>query len=82
MPSSSITHCADIVARALRAVSSDPLPDDQESREQPVEALDDSTRSALESLDEEFLAYPDNLTDLLFEYVRSTPQVFGTISEV
>jgi hypothetical protein len=47
--------CADIVARALRTVSSRAIPEDQQSREQLIEALDDAARAALESLDEEFL---------------------------
>jgi hypothetical protein len=73
------THCADIVARALRTVSSNALPEDQGSREQLVEGLGNAARAALQSLDEEFLAYPDNLTNLLFDYVRSNPQAFGAI---
>jgi hypothetical protein len=36
----------------------------------------------LSSLDEEFIAYPDNLTDLLFEYVASHPDAFGDVGQV
>jgi len=71
--------CADIVARALSTVSPGTLPEDQASREQLIDVLDRSAQDALESLDQEFFAYPDNLTELLFEYVRSNPQAFGTI---
>jgi hypothetical protein len=71
--------CADIVARALGTVSPDALPDDQASREQVIGALDRPSQDALESLDQEFFAYPDNLTELLFEYVSSNPRAFGTI---
>jgi hypothetical protein len=74
-------NCADIVARALRIVSPRALPEDQGSRQQLVEALDNGARVSLESLDEEFLAYPDNLTNLLFDYVRSNPEVFGSIAK-
>lgn len=33
------------------------------------------------TLDEEFMAYPDNLTDLLFEYVVAHPESFGSVEE-
>jgi DNA replication initiation complex subunit (GINS family) len=72
-------RCADIVTRALRSVTGSLLPDDQSSREQIVNGLDEHAQEVLESLDQEFFAYPDNLTELLFEYVRSNPQVFGGI---
>ena len=34
------------------------------------------------ALDEEFMAYPDNLTELLFDYVASHPDVFGAVGQV
>jgi hypothetical protein len=71
--------CANIVARALRTVTSGPLPDGQTTREQIIDNLNQHAHQNLESLDQEFFTYPDNLTELLFEYVRSTPQVFGEI---
>jgi hypothetical protein len=71
--------CADIVSRALAVVSQQALPDDQASREQLIESLDGPAQDALESLDQEFFSYLDNLTDLLFEYVRSHPQTFGPV---
>jgi hypothetical protein len=71
--------CADIVARAIATVSEDTLPEDQESREQLIEGLDSEASDALESLDQEFFGYPNDLTELLFEYVHSNPQAFGTI---
>lgn len=70
---------ADIVARAFYAVSPSPLPDDQLSRQEIIDGIDEKTQDTLESLDQEFFAYPDNLTELLFEYVRSNPQVFGDV---
>lgn len=69
--------CADIVSRALVMVAPDGLPDDQSAREQLIEALDAPAREVLEILEQEFFAYPDNLTDLLFEYVRQRPGTFG-----
>jgi len=70
---------ADIVDRALAVVGADGLPDDQASREQLIGALDEPSLGALEALDREFFAYPDNLTDLLFEFVRSHPKTFGPV---
>jgi hypothetical protein len=71
--------CADIVDRALAVVSADGLPDDRSSREQLIEALDDPSLGVLEALDQEFFAYPDNLTDLLVEFVRAHPKTFGPV---
>lgn len=72
--------CADIVSRALAVVVADGVPDDQSAREQLVEALDAPAQEALEALDQEFFAYPDNLTDLMFECVRERPGTFGPVS--
>jgi hypothetical protein len=69
--------CAEIVGRALAVVAADGLPDDQNARVELVEALDGSAQEKLAALDQEFLAYPDNLTDLLFEYVQRRPTTFG-----
>ena len=63
-------RCADIVSRALAVVAA----------EQLIEALDAPALEALEALDQEFFGYPDNLTDLLFEYVRLHPSTFGPVS--
>ena len=71
--------CADIVGRALAVVTADRLPDDQSAREQLIESLDESAQAALNALDREFFRYPDNLTDLLFEYVRLRPGTFGPV---
>lgn len=71
--------CADIVERALRAASPHPLPQEQASREELIDQISSDAREALEALDQEFLTYPDNLTDLLFEYVRVHPTVFGEV---
>jgi hypothetical protein len=60
-------------------VCADGLPNDQASREELIELLDEPSLSALEALDQEFFTYPDNLTDLLFEFVRSHPKTFGPV---
>ena len=71
--------CASIVERALAEVSSGPLPHSLEERAALVEALDSGVLERLENLDSEFFAYPDNLTNLLFEFVRTHPHVFGPV---
>ena len=69
--------CANIVERALRVVSSEPLPDDGDVRQTLLEGLVDETLGELESLDSEFYSYPDDLTALLFDFVRTHPDEFG-----
>lgn len=71
--------CANIVERALRVVSPRGLPREQSLREDLVDQLGQDERDALEVLDQEFLAYPDNLTDLLFAFVRAHAHVFGRV---
>jgi hypothetical protein len=71
--------CAEIVERALRAVSSAPLPEPHEEREQLVESLDSAAREAVEALDQDFFTYPDNLTNLLFAHVAAHAEAFGPV---
>jgi hypothetical protein len=68
---------AEIAERALRAVSPEPLPEDQDARQAMLEGLDEEAIDRLETLDAEFYAYPDDLTELLFEFVRQHPKEFG-----
>ena len=56
-----------------------PLPPTQEGRYRVLDARDESVQEQLAALDAEFFAYPDNLTDLLFEHVRGHPAVFGAV---
>jgi hypothetical protein len=69
--------CAGIVESALGVVSSGSLPEDDDARQALLESLDDEAMSRLESLDAEFYSYPDDLTELLFEFVRAHPDEFG-----
>ena len=71
--------CEGIVRRALQTL--DPLPSTQEARSDALDALADEDVARLEALDQEFFAYPDDLTALLFEYVRQRPSVFGPIDD-
>lgn len=71
--------CADVVERALRAFSASPLPDSREACEHIADSLSDEAREQLDALDSEFMAYPDNLTELLFAYVAAHPEEFGAV---
>ncbi len=73
--------CAGVVERALRALSASPLPDSRQACEQLVDSLSDEAREQFEAFDSDFMAYPDNLTELLFAYVASHPKAFGPIPE-
>jgi hypothetical protein len=69
--------CANIVERALHAVSPRPLPEDDDARSALVDNLGDEANARLELLDSEFFAYPDNLTTLLFDFVCAHAEEFG-----
>lgn len=71
--------CARISERALRALSSSPLPDSQQACGQLVASLSVDARKSFDALDSEFMAYPDNLTELLYAYVAAHPESFGPI---
>lgn len=71
--------CADIVERAIYAACGNAMPADSDAWETLVEEITDDTAEKLEDLDQEFFAYPDNLTDLLFEFVRAHPETFGPV---
>jgi hypothetical protein len=72
-------RCADIVARALRVASPRELPADQSEREALVQALPRKSIATLARLDDEFLGYPDDLTELLFAHVAAHPKEFGPV---
>jgi hypothetical protein len=73
----SASACAGIVERAIKLIA--PLPPTQEGRYRVLDAQGESGQEQLTALDAEFFAYPDNLTDLLFEHVRRHPEVFGAV---
>jgi Domain of unknown function (DUF4375) len=72
-------RCADIVQRSIRAVCDNTVPSDAHRWEVLIEAITDESAEKLEGLDLEFFKYPDNLTELLFEFVREYPEDFGPI---
>jgi hypothetical protein len=72
-------QCADIVRRALLTVSPQALPEDQTARQALIGSVSEDVLTALSQLDEEFFAYPDPLTDLLFQFVSANPREFGAV---
>jgi hypothetical protein len=70
-------QAARIVENAVAAFPYGPPPRDFEPRQ---ELLADATSETVElwnQLDQEFFNYPDNLTDLLYAFVKAHPEEFG-----
>jgi hypothetical protein len=55
------------------------LPPTAESISSLAADFSDEILESLESLDQEFFAYPHNLTELLFAYVSGHPEEFGIL---
>jgi hypothetical protein len=64
-------NAAAIVQRAVDLVG--PLPSDADE----LESLLDSRSAELEALDAEFMAYPDDLTELLYAFVEKNSEHFA-----
>jgi hypothetical protein len=73
-------QCAAIVSKALHTVTPDPFPQEQSRRDALLQSLTEDSRDELNDLDNDFFSYPDNLTELLFEYVRKNPKAFGPVN--
>jgi hypothetical protein len=69
--------CAGIVESALRSI--EPLPGTKPGRYEALDLLDETARACLEALDQEFFAYPDDLTELLYAFVMQHPDYFGQV---
>lgn len=69
--------CATIVEQALALVSSTGLPASHDARVQLMAMLNDEARQKLEVLDSAFYSYPDDLTELLYQYVCANPGAFA-----
>jgi hypothetical protein len=72
------TKAADICNRAIRLAFPNGLPSAPDEISQSVEERQDELLDKLDSLDQEFFKYPDNLTELLYEFVLKHPEEFGT----
>ena len=70
---------ADICKRAIAAAFPAGLPRTPESIRSVAADFSDEILENLEPLDQEFFAYPHNLTDLLFAYVSGHPEEFGKL---
>jgi len=69
-------QCCAVVERALQFL--EPVRSTLKGQGDNQEA--DDAVNALDALDQEFFAYPDNLTELLFAFVAKRPEAFGPVS--
>lgn len=65
-------HTASIVDRANALFGPDGPPADRDERQERLEELEDSAEEEFEALDDAFLEYRDNLSELLASYMKST----------
>ena len=72
---------ADICRRAIAVAYPHGLPAAPEEISALAADFSDENSEGLGILDSEFLAYPHNLTDLLFVYVYRYPEEFGPLPE-
>jgi hypothetical protein len=69
---------ADICTRAIATGFPNGLPQTTDDIQSVAAGFSEDILGKLEPLDQEFLTYPHNLTDLLFVYVAAHPEEFGT----
>lgn len=74
------SSCAELVERAIQVIA--PLPLTQNGRYEALDAAGDNGQDRLTRMDSEFFAYPDNLTELLFEFVRQHSDSFGPVPSI
>jgi|SRR5450631_1165702 len=72
---------ADICKQAIAAAFPAGLPSTPETICSVAADFPDEILEKLEPLDQEFIAYPHNLTDLLFAYVFEHPEEFGKLPQ-
>lgn len=70
---------AAICKRAIAAAFPEGLPEGSQAIRSAAADFSDQVLEGLEPLDQEFFAYPHNLTDLLFAYVSQYPEEFGIL---
>lgn len=70
---------ADICRRAVESAFPDGLPASANEISLAAAAFSDELLTEMDALDGEFLAYPHDLTALLFEYVCRHPEEFGPV---
>ncbi len=72
---------ADICRRAIAVAFPSGVPSDRDQISAAASAFSDDTEEKLTALDEEFLQYPHDLTELLFAYVSKHPEEFGKLPQ-
>jgi hypothetical protein len=70
---------ASIVGEAVRMFPGGPPPRNLESRRQLLSSAPAGVMAAWSRLDERFVACPDNLTELLYAFVKANPEEFGPL---
>ena len=70
-------QAAEIVRQANSLFQGGVPPKDRSERQKQLAALPEKAKRRLEELDKQFLAYPDDLTELLYDFVKRHPQEFG-----
>jgi hypothetical protein len=71
------SSCADIVGRAIALIAA--LPPTQDGRRSALDAMSEEAQDLLAALNSEFFAYPDDLIEMLFEFVYQHPESFGPV---
>ena len=72
---------ADICRRAIERTFPAGLPPTPEAISAAAADIPEEMLEELEAFDQEFMAYPDNLTNLLFAYVSKHPGEFGSLPQ-
>jgi uncharacterized protein DUF4375 len=72
-------RAAEVVAKAVALFPGGPPPRNHVARKRRLATASAEVRSAWEHLDQEFLKYPDDLTSLLYAWVKAHPKDFGTV---
>jgi hypothetical protein len=72
-------HTASICMRAIECAFPAGLPSTPNAISAAASDFSDDICEKLEVIDQEFFAYPHNLTDLLFAYASKHPETFGEL---
>jgi hypothetical protein len=72
-------RAAEIVAEAVALFPGGPPPRDHDARQQRLAGASAEVRAAWDRLDQEFFKYPDDLTSLLYAWIKAHPKDFGAV---
>ena len=70
-----VSSCAEIVEKAIQVIA--PLAPTEIGRYESLDDAGDEGQERLDMLDAEFFAYPNDLTELLFEFASQRAETFG-----